>query len=203
MGRSPRYSSKRFRIAVLSAALPFSNLRTALWLPKTSRPMSWYIFSSSRRDTPLANPRAIIPPVLTPPIKSNSSCIGLPAARSSARNCQISARPLIPPPSRDKRRSPRVGTTDDAFASEETTPEAPASVAPSIIPPPFTPPPRDAARCLPLPNSARRTSRSNTRCTDLRHRISTSTSLVFALLVPSFTELPGGSALPELDRREG
>ena len=173
MGRSPRYSRSNSRIAVLSAALPLSSRRIALCDPNTSRPMSRYIFSSSRRGTPRARPSAMIPPVLTPPIRSKSSWIGRPAARSRARSCQISARPLMPPPSRDRRRKPRGfagAAAGDASSSSAPRVSLAAAVAAAAADAPSPPP-----RCL-RPYSARRARRSNTRCTERRHRISFSTS---------------------------
>ena len=98
MGKSPRPSTSNRRISSFSPAWPLISCRTALCLPKTSRAMSQYIRSRSSRGVPRAIASAIIPPVETPPMRSNSSWMGLPAARSSARSCQISVRPFIPPP---------------------------------------------------------------------------------------------------------
>ena len=106
MGKSPRPSTSNRRISSFSPAWPLISCRTALCLPKTSRAMSQYIRSRSSRGVPRAIASAIIPPVETPPMRSNSSWMGLPAARSSARSCQISVRPFIPPPSRERSRSP-------------------------------------------------------------------------------------------------
>ena len=84
--------------------------RTALCLPKTNRAMSQYISSKSSSGVPRAMASAMIPPVDTPPMRSKISWMGLPAARSSARSCQISVRPLIPPPSSERSRSPGRGS---------------------------------------------------------------------------------------------